>query len=975
MAQATSDYYAEAETVSSLVLTNPNSVVLDTDSLLNTRKPVALQEVKSTSLHLISGQALKNSFEPFNGNGVLIDDDSDIVYYPPSKAQTLTVIDTLLEDWVILRDAVKEGEILILNGSTDPLDAILAKLEEVGEIECLNILSHGESGRLRFNNSTMDSAELEANSAKWAAISNHLSHEGDIQLFGCNIAKGDEGKAFIEKLASITGADVAASINPTGAEAMGGDWTLEAVVGNVAGNLPFTEQAIGKFMRLLLPSGSVLYNLNSFINRGNYLYDANDYFKVSGFVNGVTAVLSKTIFGAFVNDISPQFSIRVEPHAGDLDTFELQDICFYTYGYNTNIQIYGYLPTGEKISSGNRSFGSFQNVTLNNFPNKNDITKKDLDYFIIKGSGVHAWDLYFVSFTVKNMKEPNSAPTITSGDTATFAENGEDTVYFATGTDPDAGDVLTWSISGPDAALFDMDSSTGVLTFKSAPKHNAPADSDHDNVYQLAITATDAGGLEAQVSLAVTVTAVSVDNNNNDNGNGNHNNGGNNGDSNGNNNGSSNDSSNSNNNDDGSNPPAELPNIEVNGQKQDAGSATTETINGDTVTTIQVDDEKLNAILENSGNNPTVTLPAVQDTNVLVGQLSGQAIKNMEAKDAILEIKTETITYTLPASQINIDDIAAQIGSQVELKDIQVQVRIAEPPADTVQIIQDAANENNYQIIVRPVEFEITCTSGDKTVAVSKFNGYVERFVAIPEGVDPSKITTGVVLNDDGTLSHVPTQIVEIDGRHYAKISSMTNSTYSVIWNPVEFEDVVNFWAEAAINDMGSRLIVKGDGEGKYSPNKTTTRAEFAAIAVRALGLTRGTAESGFRDVWRADWFNGYVVTASEYGLVNGYDAQTFGPYDLITREQAMVIISRMMEHAGLSGEAIFVSDHEIVELLSQYADGAAVSDYAKTSVAKCIKAGIVKGTSAGTISPKAHVTRAEVAVMIQRLLQKSGLI
>ena len=130
---------------------------------------------------------------------------------------------------------------------------------------------------------------------------------------------------------------MAASINPTGAEAMGGDWTLEAVVGNVAGNLPFTEQAIGKFMMLLLPSGSVLYNLNSFINRGNYLYDANDYFKVSGFVNGVTAVLSKTIFGAFVNDISPQFSIRVEPHAGDLDTFELQDICFYTYGYNTNI--------------------------------------------------------------------------------------------------------------------------------------------------------------------------------------------------------------------------------------------------------------------------------------------------------------------------------------------------------------------------------------------------------------------------------------------------------------------------------------------------------------------------------------------------------------------------------------------------------------------------------------------------------------
>jgi hypothetical protein len=54
--------------------------------------------------------------------------------------------------------------------------------------------------------------------------------------------------------------------------------------------------------------------------------------------------------------------------------------------------------------------------------------------------------------------------------------------------------------------------------------------------------------------------------------------------------------------------------------------------------------------------------------------------------------------------------------------------------------------------VVKPVEFEITCTSGIKTVEVSKFNGYVELTGAIPDGVDPSKITTGIVLNADGTF-------------------------------------------------------------------------------------------------------------------------------------------------------------------------------------------------------------------------------
>lgn len=242
------------------------------------------------------------------------------------------------------------------------------------------------------------------------------------------------------------------------------------------------------------------------------------------------------------------------------------------------------------------------------------------------------------------------------------------------------------------------------------------------------------------------------------------------------------------------------------------------------------------------------------------------------------------MTYTLPASQINIDAVSSQIGSQVDLKDIKVSVKIAEPPADTVEIVKDTANKNNYQIVVQPVEFTITCTSGNNTIEVSKFNGYVERTVAIPKGIDPSKITTGVVLNADRTFRHVPTQIVVIDGKYYAKINSLTNSTYSVVYNPVTFADMANHWAKDAVNDMGSRMVVTGTGNSTYEPDRRINRAEFAAVIVRAMGFAQGTTESSFSDVTLTDWFNGYVDTAVAYALITGYDSTSYGPNDLITR-------------------------------------------------------------------------------------------
>ncbi len=413
-------------------------------------------------------------------------------------------------------------------------------------------------------------------------------------------------------------------------------------------------------------------------------------------------------------------------------------------------------------------------------------------------------------------------------------------------------------------------------------------------------------------------------------------------------------------------------NVIVNGQYQNAGIAETTTENGQTKTTITVDTDKLDVMLDSAGDGAIVTIPIADGADIASGELTGQMVKNMEDKDATLIVQTDSATYTLPATEINIEAVSQQLGTNVSLADINVTVSISTPSDSMVQVIENAGDDSGFTLMVPAVAYTITCTYGDQTVNVSSFNAYVERTIAIPDGVDHTKITTAVVVEPDGTVRHVPTEIVEIDGAYYAVINSLTNSVYTLIHNDVEFADVEGHWAKDAIDNMASRTIINGDGNGNFRPDRNITRAEFAAIVVRALGLAEGMGENKFRDVSSQDWYCGYVETAITYGIISGYEDNTFRPNVQITREQAMTIIARAMKITKLNTE---LYDSDITTLLDNYTDAVDISNYARENAAACVKAGIISGKGNETLAPTDNMTRAEVSVIVQRLLQKSGLI
>ncbi|WP_049790019.1 Ig-like domain-containing protein [Paenibacillus sp. JDR-2] len=410
----------------------------------------------------------------------------------------------------------------------------------------------------------------------------------------------------------------------------------------------------------------------------------------------------------------------------------------------------------------------------------------------------------------------------------------------------------------------------------------------------------------------------------------------------------------------------------INGKVENAGTATTSKRNDQNVITISVDQKKLEDKLAAEGQGAVITIPVNSKSDIVIGELNGQMVKSMENKQAVVVIKTDQATYTIPAQQIQIGAIADKWGNTVSLQDIKVQIEIASPTADTLKVVENAAANGMFTLVVPPVGFTIKATYGNESIEISKFNVYVERTLPIPAGVDPSKITTGVVVEPDGTVRHVPTKIVLIDGMYYAQINSLTNSTYSIVWHPLEFLDVANHWAKAAINDMGSRMVINGTGDGLFSPDRDITRAEFAAILVRGLGLKPENRSSAFSDVNASDWFSSAINTAYVYQLINGFEDGTFRPNDRITREEAMTMLSRAMAITGLKAT---LSDQSEAAILYPFGDASNVSDWAIGGAADSIQAGLVTGRSAAELAPKAFITRAEVATIIQRLLQASELI
>lgn len=175
---------------------------------------------------------------------------------------------------------------------------------------------------------------------------------------------------------------------------------------------------------------------------------------------------------------------------------------------------------------------------------------------------------------------------------------------------------------------------------------------------------------------------------------------------------------------------------------------------------------------------------------------------------------------------------------------------------------------------------------------------------------------------------------------------------------------------QSAIEAMASRGIISGKGGGVFAPNDSMTRAEFAAIVVRALGLTPETVAQ-FTDVPASQWYAPYVGTAYKYGIITGTTSTTFNPGGTIKREDAAVMAARAAKLCGMDTE---MDAAAVRNMLAQFVDYTRTSEYARASLAFCYQADILSQADLDIRSSE-PVKRCEVAQMLFNLLGAANLL
>ena len=134
---------------------------------------------------------------------------------------------SLRADLLAQRTAGRPIEIVDIDAGQDGLALIGATLAERHDVAAVHVLAHGSDGRLQLGSATLDAGTLLARAGDVAAWSRALAPGADLLLYGCDLAQTPLGQHLLDDLAALTGADVAASTDLTGAADDGGNWTLE----------------------------------------------------------------------------------------------------------------------------------------------------------------------------------------------------------------------------------------------------------------------------------------------------------------------------------------------------------------------------------------------------------------------------------------------------------------------------------------------------------------------------------------------------------------------------------------------------------------------------------------------------------------------------------------------------------------------------------------------------------------------------
>ncbi|MGN7359292.1 SwmB domain-containing protein [Paenibacillus sp. SAF-054] len=393
--------------------------------------------------------------------------------------------------------------------------------------------------------------------------------------------------------------------------------------------------------------------------------------------------------------------------------------------------------------------------------------------------------------------------------------------------------------------------------------------------------------------------------------------------------------------------------------------------NNQTMKQLFIDSDKLRDafgyIVNSKQSTHMLLINAPADNSSVTASISLSTLENVYAKDkqASIAVKAGEAMIVLPLSQINIAEISRTL--QTGSGNIKLNLAVDKLSAESFALLNDKLNAAAIQKLTDPYDFYVSAVDSNavsRTTELKVNNQYLilnhSTMTADRMGMYRWDVGADKMTFVPGTVdSNGDIQVIrgKAKGNHLV-IGGMAYKYYN---------DTNNHWAKVPIINLASRFIVDGRTTNTFAPNKNITRAEFAEYVARGLGLPGDVQTSQrFYDVTNIKE-NAFIGAAVKAGIIAGNTDGSFKPDSPITREQMAIIMARAMNYTGFKTDL----NYSAATYLKKFKDYKQIQS--PDSAARLLKEGIIQGVTPTTFQPKGYATRAQAAVMLERLLKKVG--
>ncbi len=229
-----------------------------------------------------------------------------------------------------------------------------------------------------------------------------------------------------------------------------------------------------------------------------------------------------------------------------------------------------------------------------------------------------------------------------------------------------------------------------------------------------------------------------------------------------------------------------------------------------------------------------------------------------------------------------------------------------------------------------------------------------------------------VVLSSDSTVETLIGKCLRVNGELVVQVKVSHLSTFIVTTEKEKAEIAkvtMNFadvnesqWFYEAVKFVYEAGLMNGEGENTFNPKGNLNRAMLVTILYRLEQSPEIAAAGRFTDVKAGQWYSEAVIWASENGIVNGYEDNTFKPMNNVSREEMAAMLMRYAEFKQI--------DVSATKDISGYQDAAKVSSWAQQNMSWANSAGLIQGDEHNNLNPKGNATRAEAAMILLRLVK-----